>query len=98
DYARAGVRMLPVVDAHGTMSERLIVWSTLGSIIVSLLPTVIGISGIAYLAGACALGLGLLGAGLAHGYARSAASARRVLMASLLYLPLLSAALAFDKR
>ena len=98
DYARAGVRVLPVVDAHGTMSERQIVWSTLGLIIVSLLPTVIGISGIAYLVAACALGLGLLGAGLAHGNTVSMASARRVLMASLLYLPLLFAVLAFDKR
>src|SRR5262249_55230995 len=98
DYARAGVRVLPVVDAHGTMSERQIVWSTLGLLIVSLLPPVIGISGISYLAAACALGLGLLGAGLAHGHTLSMPSARRVLMAYLLYLPLLFAVLAFDKR
>jgi protoheme IX farnesyltransferase len=97
DYARAGVRVLPVVDSHGTMSERQIVSSTLGLIAVSLLPTVIGISGIAYFVTACALGLGLLGAGLAHANTPSAASARRVLMASLLYLPLLLAVLAFDK-
>jgi protoheme IX farnesyltransferase len=97
DYARAGVRVLPVVDSHGTMSERQIISSTLGLVAVSLLPTVIGISGIAYFVTACALGLGLLGAGLAHASRPSPASARRVLMASLLYLPLLFAVLVFDK-
>jgi len=97
DYARAGVRVLPVVDSHGAMAERQIVSSTLALVAVSLLPTVLGISGIGYFVTACALGLGLLGAGLAHASLRSTASARRVLVASLLYLPLLLAVLALDK-
>ena len=97
DYARGGVRVLPVVDPHGTMSERQIISSTLALIAVSVLPAAIGLSGVAYFATACALGLGLLGAGLAHANTVSTASARRVLMASLLYLPLLLAALALDK-
>src|SRR5439155_1172817 len=80
DYARAGVRVLPVVDPNGAMSERQIVSSALGLVAVSLLPTVIGVSGIAYFVTACALGLGLLGAGLAHANTPSTASARRVLM------------------
>jgi heme o synthase len=97
DYARAGVRVLTVADSHGTLPERQIVSSTLSLVAVSLLPTVIGISGITYFATACALGLGLLGTGLAHAKTRSKASARRVLLASLMYLPLLLAVLAFDK-
>ena len=97
DYARAGVRVLPVLDAHGTMTERQIVSSTLGLVAVSLLPTLIGISGTAYFATACTLGLAMLGAGLAHAHTPSMASARRVLMATLLYLPLLLAVLALDK-
>ena len=97
DYARAGVRVLSVVDPRGTMVEREIVLSTLALVAVSLLPTVIGIGGIAYFVTACVLGLGLLGAALAHGKTRSMASARRVLVASLLYLPLLLAVLAFDR-
>jgi protoheme IX farnesyltransferase len=97
DYARAGVRVLTVADPHGTLPERQIVSSTLSLVAVSLLPTVLGISGVAYFVTACALGLGLLGAGLAHANARSTASARRVLLASLMYLPLLLAVLAFDK-
>ncbi len=97
DYARAGVRVLPVVDVHGTMTERHIVSSTLALVAVSLLPTVIGISGTAYFATACVLGLGLLGVGLAHATSRSTASARVVLIATLFYLPLLLAVLAFDQ-
>ena len=97
DYARAGVRVLPVVDPHGTMPEGWIVSSATALAAVSLLPTVIGISGIAYFVIACALGLGLLGAGVAHAKTRSTASARRVLVASLLYLPLLLAVLALDR-
>ena len=97
DYARAGVRVLPVVDAHGTVSDRQIVTSTLALLGVSVLPTAIGLSGTAYFATACTLGLGLLGIGLAHASTPSVASARRVLLATLLYLPLLLAVLAFDR-
>jgi len=97
DYARAGVRVLPAVDRHGTMSERQIVSSTVALVGVSLLPAAIGLGGSAYFVTSCALGLGLLGAALAHAKTVSTASARRVLMASLLYLPLLLTVLAFDK-
>ena len=97
DYARAGVRVLPVVDAYGTVSDRQIVTSTLALLGVSVLPTAIGITGRAYFATACVLGLGLLGIGLAHASKPSVASARRVLLATLLYLPLLLAVLAFDR-
>jgi len=97
DYERAGIRVLTAGDSHGTVAEGQIVSSTLSLVAVSLLPTVLGISGVAYFVTACALGLGLLGAGLAHANARSTASARRVLLASLMYLPPLLAVLAFDR-
>jgi protoheme IX farnesyltransferase len=97
DYARAGIRVLPAVDAQGTMSDRQIVMSTFALLAVSVLPTVIGVSGTWYFATACALGLGLLGVAVAHASAPSAASARRVLLATLLYLPLLLAVLVLDR-
>jgi protoheme IX farnesyltransferase len=97
DYARAGVRVLPVVDAHGTVSDIQIVTSTLALLGVSVLPTAIGIGGTAYFATACALGLGLLGVAVAHASTPSVASARRVLVATLLYLPLLLAVLTLDR-
>jgi protoheme IX farnesyltransferase len=97
DYARAGVRVLTVVDAHGTVSDRQIVTSTLALFGVSVLPAAIGLSGTAYFATACVLGLGLLGVGLTHASTPSVASARRVLVATLVYLPLLFAVLALDR-
>jgi len=97
DYARAGVRVLPVVDTHGTVSDRQIVTSTLALLGVSVLPAAIGLSGVAYFATACVLGLALLALGLAHASSPSMVSARRVLMATLFYLPLLLAVLTLDK-
>jgi protoheme IX farnesyltransferase len=96
DYARAGVRVPSAVGSLGAKPEQAIVWSTLALVTVSLLPVPIGMSGAVYLATACALGLAFLGAGLAHASAASPISARRVLLASLLYLPLLLAVLALD--
>jgi heme o synthase len=96
DYARAGVRVLPVADSYGTLPERQIVSSTLSLVAVSLLPTVIGVSGITYFGTAGALGLGLLAMALVHARRPSVGSARRILLATLLYLPLLFTVLALD--
>ena len=97
DYARAGVRVLPVVDPNGASTERQIVLACLALLTVSLLPTVIGWTGPIYLAGALALGLAFAGVGIGQALAPSAHSARRVLLVSLLYLPLLLGLLAFDR-
>src|SRR6266851_1227866 len=97
DYARAGVRVLPVVDRDGASTERQIVVASVGLLAVSLLPTVMGWTGSIYLAGALVLGLAFVAVGLSHALAPSSLSARRVLYFSLLYLPLLLGLLAFDK-
>src|SRR5499426_1509178 len=55
DYARAGVRVLPVVDV-GSATERQIVSACLGLLAVSLLPTLIGLAGPIYFAGALLAG------------------------------------------
>ena len=97
DYARAGVRLLPVVDADGTSTERQIVTGCLALLAVSLLPTLIGLAGPVYFVGAFVLGTGFLVLGTRQALTPSAGSARRVLFASLLYLPILLALLAYDK-
>jgi protoheme IX farnesyltransferase len=97
DYARAGVRVLPVVDAEGSTTERQIVTACLALLAVSLLPTLIGLTGALYFVGALALGIGLIVLGGLQALSPSTGSARRVLYASLLYLPALLALLAFDK-
>jgi len=97
DYARAGLRVLPVIDRDGASTERQIVLACLALLSVSLLPAVIGWTGPIYLAGALLLGLAFTGVGIAHALAVSPRAARRLLLASLLYLPLLLALLAFDR-
>ena len=57
DYARAGIRMLPVVEPDGRSTARQIVLYGLALIPVSLAPSLLGMSGRIYLAGALLLGL-----------------------------------------
>jgi protoheme IX farnesyltransferase len=97
DYARAGVRVLPVVDADGASTERQIVSGCLALLVVSLLPTLVGMAGARYFFGALVLGLGFTALGVLQARCPSAAAARRVLFASLLYLPAVLALLVLDK-
>ncbi|HZY31857.1 MAG TPA: heme o synthase [Candidatus Methylomirabilis sp.] len=97
DYARAGIRMLPVIDPDGRSTGRQIVSNCLALLVVGLLPTLIGLAGAVYFLGAFALGVGLLACGFALAISRSIADARRLLFASLVYLPMLLALMAFDK-
>ena len=97
DYARAGVRLLPVIDPHGTSTERQIVTGCLALLGVSLLPTLTGLAGGVYFAGALTLGLAFVALGARQALAPSVSGARRVLFASLLYLPALLTLLALDK-
>ncbi len=97
DYARAGIRVLPVVDPDGTSTERQIVTGCLALLAVGLLPTLIGLTGHVYFFGALTLGVLFLGCGMAQAISRSVPAARRLLFASLLYLPTLLALMAFDK-
>ena len=97
DYARAGVRLLPVIDAEGRATERQILSGCVALLVVSLLPTLIGLAGGVYFAGALLLGGSFVAFGAQQALTPSPLRARRVLLASLLYLPALLALLAFDK-
>ena len=97
DYARAGVRLLPVIDAEGRATERQILSGCVALLAVSLLPTLIGLAGGVYFVGALLLGGAFVALGAQQALAPSPLRARRVLLASLLYLPALLALLAFDK-
>ena len=97
DYARAGVLVLPVVDEHGGSTERQMMTGVVGLLVVSLLPTLIGLAGGLYFVGALLLGIVFVAAGAVQARSRSSVAARWVLFASLLYLPVLLALLAFDK-
>ena len=94
DYARAGVRLLPVIDAQDGSTERQILSGCVALLAVSLLPTLIGLAGGVYFVGALLLGATFAAFGVQQALAPSALRARRVLLASLLYLPVLLALLA----
>ena len=89
DYARAKILMLPVVEPDGRVTAQQIVVYTLLLLPVSLLPTVLGISGKVYLYGAIILGLLFLYSSVRAALSKSRQEARRLLLASVLYLPLL---------
>ena len=89
DYRRAGIKMLPVVEPEGRVTSQQIVLYTIMLVPVSLLPALIGIAGTVYLIGAIALGLGFLYFSLRAAAQRTTWQARRLLLASVLYLPAL---------
>ena len=89
DYSRAGILMLPVVEPDGRVTAQQIVVYTLMLLPVSLLPVALGMAGRIYLYGAIALGLLFLYSSLRAAFSMSRQQARRLLLASVLYLPLL---------
>lgn len=97
DYARAGIRLLPVIDPDGRSTGRQVVSYSLALLPVGLMPTLVGLTGQVYFLGALALGAGLLACGVALAISRSMGDARRLLFASLVYLPALLVLMALDK-
>lgn len=97
DYARAGIRLLPVIDPDGPSTGRQIVINSLALLSVALMPTLVGTAGGVYFVAAFVLGIVLLARSIALARSRSLADARRLLYASLVYLPLLLAVMALDK-
>ena len=63
DYARAGIRMLPVVEPNMDSTARRIVWFSLALVPISLAPKFFAMAGNIYLFGACLLGTMVLYAG-----------------------------------
>ena len=95
-YADAGFRLLPVVEPDSNRTERAVVSYSFALVAVGVMPALLGMAGSLYLASALVLGGGLLVAALAFGV-RRAGSARWLLLASLVYLPVLLSMMAFDR-
>ncbi len=104
DYENAGVRMLPVVESDGRSTIRAILLYSLALVPVTLAPTLMGMTGWTYFAGALLLGFGLLWFSLrmwtmklAPVVGKSKVRARHLLQASVIYLPLLFALMMLDR-
>lgn len=97
EYARAGLRMLPVVDSDGRRTSWNMILYCIALLAVSLQPVLLGGAGALYCAGAMLLGLAFLATAVGFWRWRSLGQARRVLRASLVYLPGLFALLVLDR-
>ncbi|HEY2525834.1 MAG TPA: heme o synthase [Candidatus Binataceae bacterium] len=98
DYARAGISMLPLARGRGNPVDRLILADSVALILAGALPTMLGFTGRVSLMVALALGGMMLFFGLR--LARNpdaAAAARRVMFASLFYLPIVFLAIVLDR-
>jgi protoheme IX farnesyltransferase len=104
DYENARICMLPVVESDGRSTAFAIMMYALALMPVSLMPTLIGMSGWSYFAGASLLGLGFLWFSLrmwtmklTPAVPQSKVRARHVLQASVIYLPLLFALMMLNR-
>lgn len=97
DYERAGLLMLPPNDPQGRLAARQILATSIALLPVSLLPTLLGQLGMIYFFGALPLGLAILYYGASTALVRSKVMARRLLLASVFYLPLVFGLMIVDK-
>ncbi|HUI41023.1 MAG TPA: heme o synthase [Terriglobia bacterium] len=97
DYTRAGYRMLPADDDGRAMAWQVVI-SSLVLLPVSLAPAWLGQTGWVYFCGALLLGLAFSGYGMRLAASRTRPLARRVLLASVVYLPLVFGLMMLDKK
>ena len=98
DYAQGDIRMLPVVNSDGKSTVWRILAYSAALIPVSLLPVAFGMAGRIYLVGAILMGVALFRVSMGMAYPQlpatapaSKPSARRLLRATIIYLPALFA-------
>ena len=97
DYERGGFAMLPVIDPSGRLTGRVVVLMTLVLLSLGVSAALSGLAGWLYAFGSIALGLWLLWLGLRLHARRSDANARRLFVASLVYLPVLLCLMVIDR-
>ena len=97
DYARGGIVMLPVVEPLGDSTGRQILLYSIALLPLSLVPSLLGLTGLIYFCGAFVLGLWFLRAGIMAARAKTNIQARRLLRVTVMYLPLVYALMMIDR-
>lgn len=97
-YGKAGILMLPVVEKEGRLTAIQIVTFTVMLLPISIAPFFMGFAGLVYLIGASILGLWFLVSSIQSARAKSVEKARKLLLVSVLYLPVLFALMVFNHR
>ena len=98
DYARAGFRMLPLIDPQGHLTCLTIMLYSLALLPLGMAVTFCGMAGYLFGAMSLVLGLGFFLLTLLLRRMKTPRNARRVFLASLVYLPLLMLFLVLDGR
>ncbi len=97
EYAKAGFVMLPNIESGGQRTAQQTVSHTLALLIVSLCPFLFKMAGVVYLVGAIFLGAAFLFCAIQFSRQLTLSRAKQLFLASILYLPLLLAAMCLDK-
>jgi protoheme IX farnesyltransferase len=97
EYAKAGFIMLPNVDPDGSRTASQSVSNTIALLLASLCPFAFGLNGKVYLVVALVLGVGYLWCAARFARQLTMPRARQLFLASIIYLPLLIAALVGNK-
>jgi len=98
EYAKAGILMLPVIEPAGHMTARQIVLFTIMLVPVSLAPFFFHVSGFIFVIGAVVLGLWFLWVSIQAAISKTDQRARRLLLVSVIYLPLLFLLMVIDRQ
>ncbi len=96
DYARGGFRMLPAVDLEGRLTGRLAFLYAAALLPITAALSAFGVTGGAFLVASQAVGLAFVTLGWVFLRARSQTAARRLFLASILYLPVLLGLMVID--
>jgi protoheme IX farnesyltransferase len=97
DYRRAGIPLLPVLDADGRRTGRQALQYALALAPVSLMPVLVGLGGWPYAIVALCLAVGMIVVSAQFARERSHANARRLFLFSLIYLSVLWTSLVADR-
>jgi protoheme IX farnesyltransferase len=96
DYARGGFLMLPAVDGEGRLTGRLAFLYAAALLPITAALSAFGVTGWAYLVTSQVVGLTFAGLGWVFLRTRTRLTARRLFLASILYLPVLLSLMVMD--
>ncbi|MCW5958573.1 MAG: heme o synthase [Pyrinomonadaceae bacterium] len=98
EYAKAGIKMLPVVEPEGKITAQQIVIFTIILLPISVAPYFLGFAGLIYLVGSIVLGVWFLKSSIEMARAKTVEKARKLLLVSVIYLPLLFALMVVNNK
>ena len=89
DYARGGFRMMPAADPDGSATGRAALIHAIALLPITGALAAAGVTGMTYLVGSQIVGLGFVALGWSFARRRVGLNARKLFLASIIYLPIL---------